>query len=240
MDTDMTFAEYMKSDDGKRAVSRVRFSQKKKDRIVYFLLGLMIASVLVQVVLSCFPDDLWHNRTLTVIFLSGMGFSVVSLILTLVLTKRIGKATDREGDALKRAVMLFWRENPIDWSIFSENNELLIAVEGAFEEHGLLRRASLLSVTLSRKERSVSLDLSLFCGAIDDLEAFLGYTLLPYLRARESRGETYRTIRFFEQRRGKILTEKKDGFLVKDGKLTKEGKRLFETVQKVYAPDALT
>lgn len=232
MDSDMTFAEYMKSDDGKRAVKSVHFSQKKKNKLVYFLLALTTAALLVQIVLSFFPDDFWHNKTLTILFLSGMGFSIVALGLTLILAKRVGKATDREGNALRRAFMLFWREHPIDWSLFSENNELSIVVEGEFENRGFLRRAGLLAVILHGKEQSVRLDLSLFCGAIDDFSAFLCFALLPHLKARSERGESYRTIRLSERKRGKIVTNKKDGFLVRDRKLTKEGKKIFSGAER--------
>lgn len=236
MGTEMTFAEYMKSDDGKRAIEGVKLSQRKKDRTIRFLFVVISAAVFIQLILLFFPDDLWHNKTLTFLFLSGMGFSVAALVLVMFLAKRVGRRTQREEMYLHRAILLFWREHPIDWSLFAENGELFVAIEGEYEtRRRFLFRSRLIFLTLSGRGQSVRLDLTFFCGAVDDFTAFLCCGLLPYLKARSNRGEGYRAVRFSEQKRGKNITGKKEGYLVKEGIVTKEGKKIFADAERVLS-----
>lgn len=232
----MGFEEYIKSDEGKERLDRVSRSNKKTFRVVIVCTVCMFLTALVLFPLENIPDEIIAgNRALQIYRIASFCLAALSMVFFcgfLFFEQRRIRVAD---EMLKKALSLYWQENPISWDNFVQDRELIVDIENIFSSgYGTTKKGNLKELILTGVRGRVVLDMTLWYGAMDGaVEKFIASSLILYLKQREMRGESFVTVRIVEYLYGKRTTEKKDGYLVKQGKYTKEGVALVKRYERM-------
>ena len=226
----MSFEEFIKSDDGKKRIAQALKSNKRLFIVsISFFVLIVLAALFVLPFEFLDEEFVEANKTLHILQIVAICVSALILALAFIFAIFAQKQLDRSDRLLAKAVRLFWLESPVNWEPFVQNGELLLTVEKVYPEgYHSPKKGKLSSLVVKGGEGEVTLDLSLWQGVMDGcVGAFLLSSLIPFFNHRQEHGMSLATVRIAETIKQKPINGKKEGYIFKNGKLTKEGKPAF-------------
>ena len=232
----MSFEEYIKSDEGKERLNLAKNRNTKLFRVAIITIVCVALVSLLSLPLEFIPDEvLESNRAVQIYRIVALCLSAAVLIVMGLLLWLTQKNVHFNSKLLAKALSLFWQENPIPWEEFIQGAELIVTVENIYPEgYGAPKNGSLQELLLLGGTGKCTLDMRLWNGAVDGaVENFLAYSLIPFLKYKESRGEMLSTVRLTQTIHGKSITDKKSGYIVKAGKFTRDGRSLLKCVNQI-------
>ena len=234
----MNFEEYTQSDEGKKCLAEVKKCSARMKAAAVAMSIAVIAAGALCLPLEFFSDEaIEESSFLSAYAIVAFCLAALTLIGTAVMLGRNARLNAACERRLAKAVNLFWRDTPVDWDAFVKGGELLLNLERVFPEgYGAPKHADLQSLVITGGEGRLALDMSLWNGAVSaNLPTLVACSLLPYLRHREERGAPFTAVRITETFKGKKVNPKKDGWIVKKGKLTLSGKEQLKRAERIVS-----